>query len=51
MCIKFVKYWDKYTEMHGQRNVKICFGLLYLFIHIVTHVTLDRTIFGFGTIA
>jgi len=19
-----VKYWDKYTEMHGQQNVKIC---------------------------
>ena len=22
MCIKLVKYWDKYTEMHGQQNVK-----------------------------
>jgi len=22
LCIKLVKYWDKYTEMHGQRNVK-----------------------------
>ena len=22
-CIKLVKYWDKYTEMHGQQNVKI----------------------------
>jgi len=20
----YVKYWDKYTEMHGQQNVKIC---------------------------
>jgi len=20
---KLVKYWDKYTEMHGQQNVKI----------------------------
>ena len=19
-----VNYWDKYTEMHGQQNVKIC---------------------------
>jgi len=19
-----VKYWDKYTKMHGQQNVKIC---------------------------
>jgi len=25
LCIKLVKYWDKYTEMqHGQQNVKIC---------------------------
>ena len=23
MCIKLVNYWDKYTEMHGQQNVKI----------------------------
>ena len=23
MFIKLVKYWDKYTEMHGQQNVKI----------------------------
>ena len=22
MCIKLVNYWDKYTEMHGQKNVK-----------------------------
>jgi len=21
--MKLVKYWDKYTEMHGQQNVKI----------------------------
>ena len=24
LCIKLVNYWDKYTEMHGQQNVKIC---------------------------
>ena len=24
MCIKLVNYRDKYTEMHGQQNVKIC---------------------------
>jgi len=23
MCIKLVNYWDKYTEMHGQQNVKV----------------------------
>ena len=23
LCIKLVKYWYKYTEMHGQLNVKI----------------------------
>jgi len=22
LCIKLVKYWDKYTEMHVQQNVK-----------------------------
>ena len=22
LCIKLVKLWDKYTEMHGQQNVK-----------------------------
>jgi len=22
LCIKLVKYWDKYTEMHGQQNIK-----------------------------
>jgi len=22
LSIKLVKYWDKYTEMHGQQNVK-----------------------------
>jgi len=22
LCINLVKYWDKYTEMHGQQNVK-----------------------------
>jgi len=28
-CVKLVKYWDKYTEMHGQQNVKnhcLCFA-------------------------
>ena len=25
LCIKLVNYWDKYTEMHGQQNVKISY--------------------------
>jgi len=25
LCIKLVNYWDKYTEMHGQKNVEIVF--------------------------
>ena len=25
LCIKLVNYWDKYTEMHGQQNIKICY--------------------------
>ena len=24
LCIKLVNYEDKYTEMHGQQNIKIC---------------------------
>ena len=31
LCIKLIKYWDKYTEMHGQQNAKKenvnCFSL------------------------
>ena len=23
LCIKLVKYWDKYTEMHSPQNIKI----------------------------
>jgi len=23
--MKLVNYWDKYTEMHGQQNVKTCY--------------------------
>jgi len=23
LCIKLVNYWDKYTEMHSQQNLKI----------------------------
>jgi len=22
MCIKLINYWDKYTKMYGQQNVK-----------------------------
>ena len=35
LCIKLVKYWDKYTKIHGQQNVKIlingycCISLLF----------------------
>jgi len=32
LCIKLVKYWDKYTEMHSQQNVKTvtCVTLNYM---------------------
>ena len=23
LTVKFVNYWNKYTEMHGQQNIKI----------------------------
>ena len=32
LCIKLVKYWDKYTEMHGQQNVKKMFWTVSLTI-------------------
>jgi len=30
LCIKLVNYWDKYTEMHGQKNVKIYINVFSL---------------------
>ena len=32
MCIKLVNYWDKFTEMHGQQNVKI---LIFVYMLIL----------------
>ena len=34
LCIKLVKYWNKYAEMHGQQNVKICGELPALSLHL-----------------
>jgi len=34
LCIKLVKYWDKYTEMHGQQNVKVYFSCQFLFFGV-----------------
>jgi len=35
LCIKLVKYWDKYTEMHGQQNVRtfFCFNAAWGSLH------------------
>ena len=41
LCIKLVKYWDKYTEMHGQQNVKIL-KLFYWRWRIVCRHHADR---------
>jgi len=30
LCIKLVNYWDKYTVMQGQQNVKIWLICIYL---------------------
>ena len=37
MRIKLVNYWDKYTEMHGQQNVKIylCSNFRFFFQYAV----------------
>jgi len=37
LCIKLVKYWDKFTEMHGQQNVKLL-GLNYIDIPKNTYI-------------
>jgi len=29
LCIKLDNYWDKYTEMHGQQNVKIMWSFTF----------------------
>jgi len=36
LCIKLVNYWDKYTEMHAQQNVKKNFvmGLSHIIWHL-----------------
>ena len=39
LCIQLVNYWDKYTEMHGQQNVKkkdmlFTFGQLWMKGHV-----------------
>jgi len=28
LCIKLVNYLDKYTDMHGQQNVEICYSVV-----------------------
>ena len=44
-CIKLVKYWDKYTAMHGQQNVKILWRVtLCYFVWIVLCVIIVRRI-------
>ena len=32
LCIKLVKYRDKYTEMHGQQNIKKYIIYIYIII-------------------
>jgi len=32
LCIKLVKYRDKYTEIHGQQNVKK--KILYIYVRM-----------------
>jgi len=39
LCIKLVKYRDKYTEMHGQQNVKKSVNVLF------TNISRARTSF------
>ena len=32
-----VNYWDKYTEMHGQQNVKTEFNTIFTKVYIFVH--------------
>jgi hypothetical protein len=42
LCVKLVKYWDKYTKMHGQQNVKI--NMYIVKNHTHTHTYLHTRI-------
>ena len=40
LCIKLVKYWDKYTETHGQQNVGIvycCYDMSHGYVISMEH--------------
>jgi len=43
-----VNYWDKYTEMHGQQNVKIWYSIVlyrrYFAIKFITYAQRDGVI-------
>jgi len=46
LCIKLVKYWDKYTEMHGQQNVKKQVSTYFkiLLLQVSTYFTSEMTV-------
>ena len=48
LCIKLVNYWDKYTEMHGQQNVKkkktTWMGSWHVLEYITKHPTAWRCV-------
>ena len=50
MRIKFVNYWDKYTEMHGQQNVKIYLERRRWFKVAVVRLCLNVFIFTYTQI-
>ena len=35
MCIKLVNYWDKYTEIRGQQNVKISIVVVLIAMYLI----------------
>jgi len=43
LCIKLVKNWDKYTEMHGQRNVKIYNLIMLWYLRCTDHFSTSTT--------
>jgi len=47
LCIKLVKYWNKYTEMHGQQNVRIKKQVIFCPHRAnILNVTLCRSAWG-----
>ena len=46
LCIKLVNYWDKYTEMQGQQNVKKNRYMFISYTYIVIYINKNSYVEG-----